>query len=122
MALDPVGSSATTGAGDRYDADRLLAGYRTARAQEALFDLRPAGSQGPGIGYDEFVDNNGQVRPAWAELADALAERGRAGLDRLRSVTRSLIDNDGITYTEVDRQRVVLAVDEWAALLHRIGH
>jgi uncharacterized circularly permuted ATP-grasp superfamily protein/uncharacterized alpha-E superfamily protein len=105
MALDPVGSSATTGAGDRYDADRLLAGYRTARAQEALFDLRPAGSQGPGIGYDEFVDNNGQVRPAWAELADALAERGRAGLDRLRSVTRSLIDNDGITYTEVDRQR-----------------
>jgi uncharacterized circularly permuted ATP-grasp superfamily protein/uncharacterized alpha-E superfamily protein len=105
MALDPVGSSATTGAGDRYDADRLLAGYRTTRAQEALFDLRPAGSQGPGIGYDEFLDNNGQVRPAWAELADALAERGRAGLDRLRSVMRSLIDNDGITYTEVDRHR-----------------
>ncbi|SPM37244.1 hypothetical protein MRAB57_5087 [Mycobacterium rhizamassiliense] len=105
MALDPVGSSAVTGAGDRYDADRLLAGYRAARAQEALFELRPAGSPGPGIGYDEFLDNNGHVRPAWAELADALAERGRAGLDQLRSVMRSLIDNDGITYTEVDRER-----------------
>ena len=45
------------------------------------------------------------MRPAWTELADALAERGRAGLDRLRSVMHSLIDNDGITYTEVDRQR-----------------
>ena len=32
--------------GDRYDVDRLLAGYRTARAQEALFDLR----DGPGGG------------------------------------------------------------------------
>src|SRR5438309_423631 len=50
---------------DRYDADRLLAGYQTARAQEALFDLR----HGPGMGYDEFVDNDGNVRPAWAELA-----------------------------------------------------
>jgi uncharacterized circularly permuted ATP-grasp superfamily protein/uncharacterized alpha-E superfamily protein len=84
-------------AGGRYDADRLLAGYRTARAQEALFDLR----HGPGIGYDEFVDRDGNVRPAWSELADAVAERGRAGLNRLRSVVDSLIDNDGITYTEV---------------------
>ncbi|MCV7196788.1 circularly permuted type 2 ATP-grasp protein [Mycobacterium angelicum] len=85
----------------RYDVDRLLAGYRTARAQEALFDLR----DGPGIGYDEFVDATGNVRPAWAELADAVAERGRAGLDRLRSVVHGLIDHDGITYTEVDIHR-----------------
>ncbi|MCV7078334.1 circularly permuted type 2 ATP-grasp protein [Mycobacterium szulgai] len=85
----------------RYDVDRLLAGYRTARAQEALFDLR----DGPGIGYDEFVDATGNVRPAWAELADAVAERGRAGLDRLRSVVHGLIDHDGITYTEVDTHR-----------------
>jgi uncharacterized circularly permuted ATP-grasp superfamily protein/uncharacterized alpha-E superfamily protein len=82
----------------RYDADRLLAGYRTARAQEALFDLR----HGPGVGYDEFVDRDGNVRPAWSELANAVAERGRAGLDRLRSMVNGLIDNDGITYTEVD--------------------
>src|ERR1700756_3969415 len=96
MALDTGGPSAVST--ERYDADRLLAGYRTARAQEALFDLR----HGPGVGYDEFVDRDGNVRPAWSELANAVAERGRAGLDRLRSVVDGLIDNDGITYTEVD--------------------
>jgi len=87
--------------GERYDAERLLAGYRTARAQEALFDLR----HGPGSGYDEFVDRDGNVRPAWSELADAIAERGRTGLDRLRSAVHSLVDNDGITYTDVDPAR-----------------
>ena len=81
----------------RYDVDRLLAAYRTARAQEALFDLR----DGPGIGYDEFVDEDGTVRPTWSELADTVDERGRAGLDRLRSVVHSLIDSDGISYTGV---------------------
>ncbi|HXA12355.1 MAG TPA: circularly permuted type 2 ATP-grasp protein, partial [Mycobacterium sp.] len=99
MALDTGGPSAVPT--DRYDADRLLAGYQTARAQEALFDLR----HGPGIGYDEFVDNDGNVRPSWAELADTVAERGRAGLNQLRSLVHSLIDNDGITYTEVDPSR-----------------
>jgi uncharacterized circularly permuted ATP-grasp superfamily protein/uncharacterized alpha-E superfamily protein len=95
MAALDMGGAAPSG---RYDADRLLAGYRTERAQEALFDLR----HGPGIGYDEFVDRDGNVRPPWSELADAVAERGRAGLNRLRSVVDSLIDNDGISYTEVD--------------------
>jgi uncharacterized circularly permuted ATP-grasp superfamily protein/uncharacterized alpha-E superfamily protein len=99
MAPGAGGSSAVPA--DRYDADRLLAGYQTARAQEALFDLR----HGPGIGYDEFVDNDGNVRPAWAELADTVAERGRAGLNQLSSLVHSLIDNDGITYTEVDPSR-----------------
>ncbi|BCI89189.1 hypothetical protein NIIDMKKI_43950 [Mycobacterium kansasii] len=55
------------------DADHLLDGYRTARAQQSLFDLR----DGPGTGYDEFVDADGKVRPAWTELADTVAERGR---------------------------------------------
>ncbi|CAM4407243.1 circularly permuted type 2 ATP-grasp protein [Mycobacterium senriense] len=109
-----------------YDADRLLAGYRAARAQEALFDLR----HGPASGYDEFVDQDGNVRPAWAELADAIAERGRAGLDRLRSVVRDLIDNDGITYTDVapggrgqeprpwqlDTLPIVLSAADWEVL------
>jgi uncharacterized circularly permuted ATP-grasp superfamily protein/uncharacterized alpha-E superfamily protein len=99
MALGADGSSAVPT--DRYDADRLLAGYQTARAQEALFDLR----HGPGIGFDEFVDNDGNVRPAWAELADTVAERGRTGLNQLSSLVHSLIDNDGITYTEVDPSR-----------------
>jgi uncharacterized circularly permuted ATP-grasp superfamily protein/uncharacterized alpha-E superfamily protein len=98
MAAPDTGGTAPSG---RYDADRLLAGYRTARAQEALFDLR----HGPGNGYDEFVDRDGNVRRAWSEVADTVAERGRAGLNRLRSVVDSLIDNDGITYTEVEPGR-----------------
>ncbi|OBA63586.1 hypothetical protein A5647_04540 [Mycobacterium sp. 1100029.7] len=95
MALDPSAVPA-----DRYDADRLLAGYRSARDQQALFDVRPAGAQA--AGYDEFLDANGTVRPAWTELADTVAERGRAGLNQLRSMVHTLIDNDGITYTDVD--------------------
>ncbi|MGA7052312.1 MAG: circularly permuted type 2 ATP-grasp protein [Mycobacterium sp.] len=106
MTLGTDGSAGPFGATpDRYDADRLLAGYRAARTQETLFDLRPGGSRGPGVGFDEFIDQNGYVRPAWTELADAVAERGRVGLNRLRSVVNSLIDNDGITYTEVDADR-----------------
>ncbi|HEY9303996.1 MAG TPA: circularly permuted type 2 ATP-grasp protein, partial [Mycobacterium sp.] len=86
----------------RPDVDQLLTGYRAARAQQALFDLRTPGSAGPVIGYDEFVDEAGNVRPAWTELADAVGERGRAGLNRLRSAVRQLVDNDDITYTRID--------------------
>jgi uncharacterized circularly permuted ATP-grasp superfamily protein/uncharacterized alpha-E superfamily protein len=80
------------------DTDNVLTHYRTARAQETLFDLRG----GSGTGYDEFVDGVGTVRPAWQELAECVAERGRGGLNRLRTVVRSLVDNDGITYVQVD--------------------
>src|SRR5271168_4451129 len=86
----------------RTDVDRLLAGYRATRAQDALFDLRPPGLRGPGIGYDEFVDAAGNVRPAWTELADAVGERGRAGLNRLRSAVHQLVANDDITYTGIE--------------------
>lgn len=98
-----------TAAADGYDLDSVLAGYRAAPTQEALFDLRTAGPAGPPPGYDEFVDENGKVRPAYAELADTVAERGRAGLDLMRSVVHSLIDHDGITYTEIDAHHHVLA-------------
>ncbi len=87
---------------DRTDVDRLLAGYRTARAQETLFDLRPPSLQGPVIGYDEFLDETGRVRPAWADLADAVGDRGRAGMSRLGSAVRQLVNNDDISYTVVD--------------------
>ncbi|MGF2944192.1 circularly permuted type 2 ATP-grasp protein [Mycobacterium sp. Lab-001] len=101
LATDEWPVKASSASGGHHDADRLLAGYRAARAQEALFDLREDAGTSPAIGFDEFVDRDGAVRPAWHELADAVAERGRAGLDRLRSVVRTLIDNDGINYTEV---------------------
>ena len=81
------------------DIDNLLTRYRTARAQQALFDVR----SGASTGYDEFVDAAGNVRPAWQELAECVGERGRGGLDQLRSIVRGLVDNDGITYIEVDR-------------------
>ena len=81
-------------------ADDVLASYRAARSQESLFDVRG----GPGRGYDEFVDAAGNIRPAWQELAECVADRGGFGLERLRSVVRSLVDNDGITFVQVDRQ------------------
>ncbi|WP_407686763.1 circularly permuted type 2 ATP-grasp protein [Mycobacterium sp. HUMS_1102779] len=132
MALGTHGRPATASAapGGRHDADRLLDGYRATRAQEALFDLREGPGTGPAIGFDEFVEPDGTVRPAWHELADAVTERGRAGLDRLRSVVRTLIDNDGITYTEVgpgghgleprpwhlDTLPIVLSAADWETL------
>jgi uncharacterized circularly permuted ATP-grasp superfamily protein/uncharacterized alpha-E superfamily protein len=82
------------------DIDHLLARYRTARAQQALFDVR---GERAGTGYDEFVDAAGSVRPAWQELAECVGERGRGGLDQLRAIVRSSVDNDGITYIQVDR-------------------
>ncbi len=82
------------------DIDNLLTRYRTARAQQALFDVR---SERAGTGYDEFVDAAGNVRPAWQELAECVGERGRGGLAQLRSIVRGLVDNDGITYIQVDR-------------------
>jgi uncharacterized circularly permuted ATP-grasp superfamily protein/uncharacterized alpha-E superfamily protein len=100
MALDSTGPSAAFHY--RSDVDRLLTGYRAARAQQTLFDLRTPGLAGPVIGYDEFVDEAGNVRPAWTELADAVGERGWAGLNRLRSAVRQLVDNDDITYTGID--------------------
>ena len=92
---DPVELAAPPGS----DPDCLLAGYRAARTQEALFELR-----GPtDTGYDEFIDDSGSIRPAWAELADAITERGRAGLDRLRDTVGGLVDNGGITYIHLDQ-------------------
>ncbi|CMH85447.1 hypothetical alanine and leucine rich protein [Mycobacterium tuberculosis] len=75
--MAPSASAATNG----YDVDRLLAGYRTARAQETLFDLR----DGPGAGYDEFVDDDGNVRrpgPSSPTRSPNVARRGWTGCAR----------------------------------------
>lgn len=90
---------AVTGLGSIDEAGHeLLAQYRAARAQESLFDVRGVA----GGGYDEFVDPAGDVRPDWQELAECVGERGRFGMERLRSVVRSLVDNDGISFVQVD--------------------
>ncbi|MFG1933537.1 circularly permuted type 2 ATP-grasp protein [Mycobacterium sp. NPDC048908] len=88
-----------------HDIDNLLARYRAARSQQALFDVR---GERTGTGYDEFLDAAGDVRPAWTQLAECVGERGRDGLDRLRSIVRSSVDNDGITYIQVDRHGSVI--------------
>ncbi|MFM9034229.1 MAG: circularly permuted type 2 ATP-grasp protein [Mycobacterium sp.] len=90
--------TAHAGAG-RRDPDRLLEGYRAARAQEALFEVRGAGS----TGYDELIDAAGEVRPHWRELGELIGDRGRDGLDRLSEVLSTLVDNDGITYIDLGR-------------------
>ena len=98
-------SGADLGSADA-DPDRLLDRYRAARAQETLFELQGPAPRPPSFGatgYDEFIDAAGEVRPAWRELADLLGERGEEGLDRLRDVVGGLVDNDGITYIEIDR-------------------
>jgi uncharacterized circularly permuted ATP-grasp superfamily protein/uncharacterized alpha-E superfamily protein len=109
MAVHPTEPSAALH--HRTDVDRLLEGYRAARAQDALFDLRPPGLEGPVIGYDEFVDEAGNIRPAWTELADVVGDRGRAGLSRLNAAVRQLVDNDDITYTGVDAGRDLIGRD-----------
>jgi uncharacterized circularly permuted ATP-grasp superfamily protein/uncharacterized alpha-E superfamily protein len=100
MALPASGPSQPLSASDADDIDNLLARYRTARAQQALFDVR---GDRAATGYDEFIDAAGNIRPAWQELAGCVGERGREGLGQLRAIVRSLVDNDGITYIQVDR-------------------
>ena len=60
----PLPAAGPDVAADGYDPDHLLAGYRAARAQAALFDVRG----GTGTGYDEFVDATGHVRPDVASV------------------------------------------------------
>ncbi len=91
----PSGATRTGATG----ADDLLAEYCSVRAQQSLFDVRGGGISG----YDEFVDPAGEVRPAWRELAECVGERGRSGLERLGSIVRELVDNDGITFVQVDQ-------------------
>lgn len=99
MAHPAPSPTPTPGAGPT-DVDNPLVPYGTMRAQQVLFEQPQFG--GPTTGYDEFVDAAGNVRPAWQELADCVRERGRDGLDRLRTVVRTLVDNDGITYIQTD--------------------
>ena len=52
MVLPASGAPQPLPAASAHDLDSLLAGYRAARAQESLFDVRG----GAGTGYDEFLD------------------------------------------------------------------
>ena len=75
---------------------------RPVRSTQALFDPR-GGGRSPGTTSSSTPQAMSGRRGV--ELADCVGERGRDGLERLRSVVRSLVDNDGITYVQVDTQR-----------------
>ncbi|MEU0542515.1 circularly permuted type 2 ATP-grasp protein [Nocardia sp. NPDC005978] len=72
--------------------------YRAAAANTGAFDACGLPTDGY---HDELVDGRGRLRPPWAELAGDLLDQGGAGLDRLDARVRRLIEDDGITYTEL---------------------
>ncbi|RDI43908.1 circularly permuted type 2 ATP-grasp protein [Nocardia mexicana] len=79
-----------------------FARYRSTGARTAPFDA--CGLPAPGY-YDELVDAEGRVRPMWSELSADFVEQGPGGLDALDGRVRRLIEDDGITYTEVPQIR-----------------
>ena len=107
------------------DPDRLLAAYRAALAQRPLFGPESRGYGAVG-GHDEFLDPTGAVRPAWREVAECLADRGAAGLDRLRAAVAELVENAGISHLppgaaapqpwRLDAVPLIIAADEWDRL------
>lgn len=81
--------------------------------------------------YDELVNSRGRLRPIWAELSTDFLEQGRDGLNRIDARVRRLIEDDGITYTELstaanepappkpwrlDPIPLLLAAEDWATL------
>lgn len=72
--------------------------YRTGGGQIAPYDECGRPTEGY---YDELVDGGGRVRRMWSELSADFVELGTTGLGRLDSRVRRLIEDDGITYTEV---------------------
>lgn len=100
MAFPTTGPPTPPGVG-AIEFDDLRGPYRDVPPQQPLFDVQ-ASDHTSTSGYNEFVDAAGDVRPAWQELDEYVREWGRGGLDRLRTVVRSLVDNDGITYIQVD--------------------
>ncbi|WP_406282567.1 circularly permuted type 2 ATP-grasp protein [Nocardia sp. NBC_00881] len=79
--------------------------------------------------YDELVDPSGKVRTMWSELSADFVELGISGLGRLDNRVRRLIEDDGITYTEVgavenstltpwrlDPIPLLVSADDWARL------
>ncbi|MEU2256100.1 circularly permuted type 2 ATP-grasp protein [Nocardia xishanensis] len=99
MVADAVPPAATA-ADVREQIAEQFARYRAEGGHSGGYDEcgRPTGGY-----YDELVDADGAVRPMWSELSADFVEIGIAGLGRLDTRVRRLIEDDGITYTEVVR-------------------
>ncbi|MCX6470112.1 MAG: circularly permuted type 2 ATP-grasp protein [Corynebacteriales bacterium] len=111
---------------DRYRSDRF-----------GLFDpdrIRGGGADAS-IPYDELIDADGAVRPHWDGLVDGVARTGEAGLTRTATRLRTMVADEGITYTptgdrvasptaspqpaqlwELDSVPLVVDGGQWAAL------
>jgi uncharacterized circularly permuted ATP-grasp superfamily protein/uncharacterized alpha-E superfamily protein len=78
--------------------------------------------------YDELRAHDGQVRPHWQHLLDALCTLGPDALEERRREARRLIRDNGVTYNlhgdpqgmsrpwDLDLLPVLIRSDEWAAL------
>nr|WP_081635730.1 circularly permuted type 2 ATP-grasp protein [Nocardia sp. BMG111209] len=75
-----------------------FARYRAAAAETASYD---ACGEPVDRYYDELVGSDGRVRPIWSELSADFIDQGPDGLARLDRRVRRLVEDDGITYTEV---------------------
>lgn len=103
------------------DPDPLLAEYRAACVQRALFEVPGAGpARLPAagrVGYDELIDPAGAVRAGWTEIAELITDRGDDGLAQLRDTVARLVANDGITAGEADLDDVAggagMALQTW---------
>jgi uncharacterized circularly permuted ATP-grasp superfamily protein/uncharacterized alpha-E superfamily protein len=78
--------------------------------------------------YDELRGHDGQIRPHWQHLLDALCTLGSDALEERRREARRLIRDNGVTYNlhgdpqgmsrpwDLDLLPVLIRSDEWAAL------
>jgi uncharacterized circularly permuted ATP-grasp superfamily protein/uncharacterized alpha-E superfamily protein len=72
--------------------------YRAASRQTALLD--PSGRL-MSTAYDELVAPDGRIRPVWRELAAEFSAQGGDALAGLTERVGRLVEDDGITYTEI---------------------
>ncbi|MFI6997067.1 circularly permuted type 2 ATP-grasp protein [Nocardia sp. NPDC050175] len=117
----------TAGATVREQVAEQFARYRTGGVESAPYDECGRPTEGY---YDELVDGDGKVRRMWSELSADFVELGTTGLGRLDSRVRRLIEDDGITYTEVsgageqavttpwrlDPIPLLISADDWTRL------
>ncbi|MFI6167698.1 circularly permuted type 2 ATP-grasp protein [Nocardia sp. NPDC051052] len=117
----------TAGSTVREQVAEQFARYRTGGVESAPYDECGRPTEGY---YDELVDGDGKVRRMWSELSADFVELGTTGLGRLDSRVRRLIEDDGITYTEVtgageqavttpwrlDPIPLLISADDWTRL------
>lgn len=116
----------TAGADVREQVIEQFARYRAESAASGARDECGRPTEGY---YDELVAPDGTVRRMWSELSADFVEIGTAGLGRLHSRVRRLVEDDGITYTEfgesgetqnapwrLDPIPLLVSVDDWSRL------